>query len=497
MAGHETPPCFELTPTSPPSLSIKPLIQSGDSSNRVDLVFFSDGYLAEEESKFFDDALRLAQDISQNHTFNTVQPLLNFWAAFTPSNESGVGAGGKPKDTPFGLYRDGTELRGVYYSKPEVARAACLSLGDQCDYPILMGNDPLYGGLGGEFTVITPSLANGPLVLRHELGHSVIDVGEEYDGGYGYFGVNAAQNMSQPVSWAHWLGSSTANYTETSTAAPAARSERAVMPLQDYAWTLLNTTTSWTANFSASGTYSRHLVRFSLSGMPESSDLTVELDGEDLKWAPRQYIGVDRWHYDVHRNGGLSDGTHEVKFTLNNADREGVAQLCSVEILEFGSEGEFNATPGHYSMYPTFSLNNATTFRPTNEDCLMRQVTTPNFCSVCIEGLWMSLLRHVDLIDAVDTASAEGKLVANLRLVPLAGLRPAAVEPRESYAVYWTKDGAILTEFTNKTRLEIDVADKDALYAVDVHYTTDEIRVDSDDLTRSHREVTFAGARTD
>src|ERR1700685_298932 len=29
--------------------------------------------------------------------------------------------------TPFGLYRDGTELRGVYYSKPEVARAACLS----------------------------------------------------------------------------------------------------------------------------------------------------------------------------------------------------------------------------------------------------------------------------------------------------------------------------------------------------------------------------------
>ena len=41
--------------------------------------------------------------------------------------------------TPFGLYRDGTELRGVYYSKPEVAEAACLSLGTQCDYPILLG----------------------------------------------------------------------------------------------------------------------------------------------------------------------------------------------------------------------------------------------------------------------------------------------------------------------------------------------------------------------
>ena len=112
------------------------------------------------------------------------------------------------------------------------------------------------------------------------------------------------------------------------------------MPLQDYAWTMLNTTAAWATNFSASGAYTRHLVRFSLSGLPESSDLTVELDGQDLHWAPRQDIGVDRWHYDVHRSGGLSDGTHEVKFTLNNAAQEGVAQLCSVEILEFGSEGE-------------------------------------------------------------------------------------------------------------------------------------------------------------
>lgn len=41
--------------------------------------------------------------------------------------------------TPFGLYRDGTELRGVYYSKPEVARMACDALHSLCDYPILLG----------------------------------------------------------------------------------------------------------------------------------------------------------------------------------------------------------------------------------------------------------------------------------------------------------------------------------------------------------------------
>ena len=47
---------------------------------------------------------------------------------------------------------------------------------------LIIGNDGLYGGLGGDFTVITASEINGPLVLRHELGHSLIEEGDEYDG---------------------------------------------------------------------------------------------------------------------------------------------------------------------------------------------------------------------------------------------------------------------------------------------------------------------------
>ena len=43
--------------------------------------------ISEEKDKFIDDAMRLAEDISGNQTFYTVKPLLNFWAAFTPSKE--------------------------------------------------------------------------------------------------------------------------------------------------------------------------------------------------------------------------------------------------------------------------------------------------------------------------------------------------------------------------------------------------------------------------
>ncbi len=112
------------------------------------------------------------------------------------------------------------------------------------------------------------------------------------------------------------------------------------MPLQDYAWTMLNTSAAWSTKFNSSGTYAWHIVRFSLSGIPDAKDLIVELDGKDLGWVPRGDIGVDRWHYDIKINKTLKGGEHEVKFSLKNKTREGEAQLCSVEILEFGDESE-------------------------------------------------------------------------------------------------------------------------------------------------------------
>ncbi|KAF9015837.1 hypothetical protein BDZ89DRAFT_962416 [Hymenopellis radicata] len=462
----------KLPKVDPPPLEVTPLFISGSSDNRVDLVFFGDGYISSEKDKFLEDALALATDISQNQTFNTVKPLLNFWAAFSPSEESGVGAGGKPKNTTYGLYRPGTELRGVYYAKPEVAAAACSSLGSGCDFPILLGNDPLYGGLGGRFTVITASLANGPQILRHELGHSIIPVGEEYDGGEGYFGVDAYHDLSKPVPWAHWL-------TSPLDEGPPPRVERSVMPLQDYAWAMLNVTAPWSATFVSSGTFDRHLVRFSLSGLLEGADLRLEVDGVDLGWVPQAGLGLDRWLYDVYRDEALSGGTHEVKFTLLNEEREGTAQMCNVEILEFGDETEFISTPGYYGVFPTYSVDNKTSYRPTNEDCLMRQVTTPNFCKVCMEGLWHALLSRVGLIDGLyETCSGTSKMI-EADLVPLAEFREDPIPAEESYTITWFKDGVPLEAFTNFTLVQVD-EDVTGTYKIVVRYTTTEVRVDKE-----------------
>jgi hypothetical protein len=52
---------------------------------------------ADEKDKFLDDATRLGIAITVNQTYAPVAPLLNFWGAFTPSVDSGIGVGGKPK----------------------------------------------------------------------------------------------------------------------------------------------------------------------------------------------------------------------------------------------------------------------------------------------------------------------------------------------------------------------------------------------------------------
>lgn len=115
-----------------------------------------DGYTLDEKDKFFEDIERLVEEMWSGSTFSSVLPLFNIWAIFTPSKEMGIGVGGVPKDTMFGLYRDGTELRGIYPSKEGMIRRICRLTGRfACDFPSVIANDDFYGGLGGEFVIST------------------------------------------------------------------------------------------------------------------------------------------------------------------------------------------------------------------------------------------------------------------------------------------------------------------------------------------------------
>lgn len=151
-----------------------------------------------------------------------------------------------------------------------------------------------------------------------------------------------------------------------------------------------------------------------------------------------------------------------------------------------------------------FSDVNVTSYRPTNEDCLMRIVTTPNFCKVCLEDLWLKLLRRVDLIDDLRTSCVrkgrEWVRRLELDLVPLGQFREEPVDVQESYSIIWTKDGRVLEDFTNERVLEVPDATAVGVYAARVEYLTEEVRIDKEGLLKSKRkyEVTatcVVGAR--
>ena len=112
------------------------------------------------------------------------------------------------------------------------------------------------------------------------------------------------------------------------------------MAMQAYPWTLLDTNAPWSITFKSPGTYSRYSVQFSLSGIPSKEDLRVTLDGVDLGWLPREDIGMDRWFYNFRSSKRLAAGKHVLSFALLNGEKQGAAQLCSTEILEYGTEDE-------------------------------------------------------------------------------------------------------------------------------------------------------------
>jgi len=215
------------------------------------------------------------------------------------------------------------------------------------------------------------------------------------------------------------------------------------------------------------------------------------LDGKDLEWEPRPNLGLDRWHYDIYRSEALSGERHELKFELGDSALEGKAQLCSAEIIEYGDETEFNSTFGNYGAYPTFSITNTTTYRPTDEQCLMRIVTSPEFCSVCKEGLWLSLLRRVSLLDGLSISfGGSDSVTLRLRLLPFGQLRTDQANRLrgEEYSIQWRKEDQDLPHFANETTIKVD-GNIYGNWSVFIQLHTPEVREDTFQLLHGQAHI--------
>eukprot|EP01113_Clastostelium_recurvatum_P039467 TRINITY_DN6028_c0_g1_i1.p1 TRINITY_DN6028_c0_g1~~TRINITY_DN6028_c0_g1_i1.p1 ORF type:complete len:635 (-),score=118.77 TRINITY_DN6028_c0_g1_i1:1433-3337(-) len=444
------------------------LVKSGDPKNRIDVVLMGDGYTAQERTKFFSDMERMVGDMFQDVTFASYLPVFNIWALFRASTQSGIGVGGTPRNTAFGLYRDGTELRGIYCSKTSAARQACAGVGQYaCDFPSLIANDAFYGGLGGEFTIGTSSLTTGTIVLRHEMGHNFGSVGEEYDGGSVYSGANSASSLTQvSQKWGAWL-------TEPSNVVQ----QQSVQRMQSYAWWDLARGTL-RLTFTSDGQWNRAYLIFSVSGCETQNSLRVTMDGIPLNW--RSTGVLDRQFYPFIFNAGFSSGTHVLEFTGTAPTVNQIRQVCNVNLHEYKGENLFKFDNSFIGAYPTWSSSNRLTYRPNNERCLMRNMTSPHFCAVCQENNWLQFFNRMSLIDSVVVSRPSGPstVQVDLTVVPLAQFRTVPVQG-ERYTVKWTRNGVVDSSLANLFSFSRASNVATGNWVVEVQFQTPEVRVDT------------------
>lgn len=111
----------------------------------------------------------------------------------------------------------------------------------------------------------------------------------------------------------------------------------------------------------------------------------------------------------------------------------------------------------------------------------MRGAFSVDFCSACIEGLWLSLLSPLSLIDNVtQVAQSDGSTNVTLDLLPLAQFRTVPNPHEEGYTILWygADESVVLEQWTNSTSALI--GSNTTEFGVEVKFWTEQVRVDSD-----------------
>jgi|GEM_PF-1970193 len=223
---------FNDDPSSPLSLvGYEQLLQydvtniqvSGSHTNRVNLIFVSEGYREAERAKFLTDASQMFEVLlgAENQRLNTplheYRKFFNALAIFVPSKESGIDdtLAGIKVDTVFNAATYGSDGRLAYGDWKLVDTVLNLAL-ETTGTEMIAGlmNTSLYAGGGGFVGWVASDMQYAGNTLIHELGHSYAKLQDEYLDP-ALVETNLLEWISDSVhvsasktelNWSHWLG---------------------------------------------------------------------------------------------------------------------------------------------------------------------------------------------------------------------------------------------------------------------------------------------------
>lgn len=203
-----------LPPPGDPPVAV---IESGKTSERLDLVVFAEGYQEDDEAKFEQHVDYLTDHLSSIEPYSNYIGLINIWRVFTPSNDEGLDSrdttAGNPDevDTYWECYRGCSGIGRLICCDEDYIVDQVDELAPFADGVLILVNDAAYGGSGG--FVYSTAYTGDPQALQvaaHELGHTLFLLWDEYvypglepDGEY------VSPNCAPPdtvVPWQRWIG---------------------------------------------------------------------------------------------------------------------------------------------------------------------------------------------------------------------------------------------------------------------------------------------------
>lgn len=159
------------------------VVNSGESSVKVDIVIIPDGYTVDEMDKFKDDCNRFTGYLFGSSPFKENKDKFNIWGIKAPSEDSGP-------DIPAEDVWNKTVVSSKFYTfdlerylmtraNKELRTLASYAPYDQI---YILVNSQKYGGgsIYNHYSVCVSDNTNSEFVFVHEFGHGFVSLGDEY-----------------------------------------------------------------------------------------------------------------------------------------------------------------------------------------------------------------------------------------------------------------------------------------------------------------------------
>ncbi len=197
------------------------LFWTGPAENRINLVILGDGYQESELEQFSQDANNFATALFLESPYEEYRSYFNVISIKVPSNESGASHPGTATDVNepahpvievdnyFGSEFDSYGIHRLLVATKSGAIFNVLADNFPLyDQSIILVNSPYYGGSGGLYPTASLDSESNEIAI-HELGHSFVQLSDEYYPGDVFAGESA--NMTQEtdpetVKWVNWMG---------------------------------------------------------------------------------------------------------------------------------------------------------------------------------------------------------------------------------------------------------------------------------------------------